>query len=507
MHLPLWPLQRLWHDRHELRGRPLALCEQAAGSSRIVLYFNPERKRSCRVNGPAGVHPGMPVAEALAIEPSLHVQEYDAEADVGALGELAEWAGRFSPIVALEARERRHSLLLDITGCAACFGGEQRMLERAVQEVRDQGWNARVAIADTVGAAWGLAHYGGTPIRANPGQAEGVLLPLPVAALRLPDEVVGCLAELGIERIGELMALPRSSLPARLGPLVLERLDQLRGRLPEVLVPHRPLPPVEVTCSFEYATDQRDALDYALNQLIDHVCHILDERHAGARQIECVLHHEVAKPLCLEVEMVRASRSAKHMRMLFRARFERVTLDEPVCAMSLRVPVTVRLDASQCEIFDADAAQDAGELSKLVDELSNRLGREAVTRVRLVADAQPEYACRYEPAVHGVSRSRVAREMTEPDVFWPVRPLRLWADPICIPTTSVVPEGPPMRFHWDGVEHSIARSWGPERIETGWWRHEDVHRDYYLVETLTGARFWIYRRRDDDNWFLHGCFD
>jgi protein ImuB len=454
----------------------------------------------------------MPVAEALTLDSRLHVQQVNTEADMQALGLLAEWAGRFSPIVALEGADRRYALLLDITGCATCFSGEDKLLERSVRELREQGWNARVAVADTVGAAWGLAHYGATPIWAPPGQTESALLPLPVAALRLPDETACCLADLGIERIGDLIALPRSSLPARFGPMVLERLDQALGCLPEVLVPYRPPPLVEATFSFEYATDHRDAIDYALNQLIQRVCRLLEERHAGARKIECLLHYEVAKPSRLEIDLVRPSRSVRYLSMLFRARFERVTLHEPACALSMRVPITVSLDASQCEIFDSELAHDAGELSKLVDELSNRFGREVVTRPRLVADPQPEYACCYEPVItHSEDRSR--KTNSDPSLFTnsslstPVRPLRLWTEPIWIPTTSVVPEGPPVRFIWAGAEHSVARSWGPERIETGWWRGQDIHRDYYLVETISGARFWIYRSRDDSRWFLHGCFD
>jgi protein ImuB len=464
----------------------------------------------------------MPVAEALALDGRLHVEQMNIEADMSALELLAAWAGRFSPIVALEGSDRIYALLLDITGCAACFGGEDKLLERVVRELREQCWNARVAIADTVGAAWGLAHYGGTPVWAPPGQTEAAMLPLPVAALRVPDETVRCLTELGIERIGELMTLPRSSLPARLGPMVLERLDQALGQQPEVLVPHRPPPPVEANFQFEYATDHRDAIDYALNQLIQRVCRLLEERHAGARKIDCLLHYEMAKPSRLEIELVRPSRSVRHLSMLFRARFERVTLDEPACAMSLRVPAAVPLDAAQGEIFDSELAHHDAELAKLVDELSNRLGRKAVTRARLDADPQPEYACCYEPLISHpdgrTSPSRAVRKpRRDPSLFTedsadsavplPIRPLRLWPEPILIPTTSVIPEGPPVRFSWEGAEHSIARSWGPERIETGWWRGQDVHRDYYLVETVTGARFWIYRSRDDSRWFLHGCFD
>jgi protein ImuB len=53
----------------------------------------------------------------------------------------------------------------------------------------------------------------------------------------------------------------------------------------------------------------------------------------------------------------------------------------------------------------------------------------------------------------------------------------------------------------------FAQTWGPERIETGWWRGQAVGRDYYRVETTDGRRFWIFRNLEDNRWFLHGVFD
>ena len=35
---------------------------------------------------------------------------------------------------------------------------------------------------------------------------------------------------------------------------------------------------------------------------------------------------------------------------------------------------------------------------------------------------------------------------------------------------AVFPDGPPVRFVWEAVEWRVAHWWGPERIETGWWR-------------------------------------
>jgi len=54
--------------------------------------------------------------------------------------------------------------------------------------------------------------------------------------------------------------------------------------------------------------------------------------------------------------------------------------------------------------------------------------------------------------------------------------------------------------------HVVVAAHGPERIETAWWRGPTVRRDYYVVETESGARFWVFRRLRDGGWFLHGMF-
>ena len=52
---------------------------------------------------------------------------------------------------------------------------------------------------------------------------------------------------------------------------------------------------------------------------------------------------------------------------------------------------------TQDEFFEPEDRPDPAALTALIDPLSNSLGREAVTRPRLVPDPQPEYACRFEP--------------------------------------------------------------------------------------------------------------
>jgi protein ImuB len=81
--------------------------------------------------------------------------------------------------------------------------------------------------------------------------------------------------------------------------------------------------------------------------------------------------------------------------------------------------------------------------------------------------------------------------------------LRLWAPPIPIDVVAVA-DGPPASFRIGNRQFRVHRWWGPERIETGWWRGRSIRRDYYQVETTTGARYWLYRHLRSRHWFLHG---
>jgi protein ImuB len=474
----------------------------------------------------SSIRPGMPLAEARALNRHLSIHEADPRKDMRALEKLAAWAERYSPIVGLEEGPAPECLLLDITGCAACFHGEDKLIQRAVRELSEQGWIVRAAVADTIGAAWGLAHHVRSFYVVPPDETEKMVLPLPVAALRLPAETVQLLAQLGIQYIHQLMDLPRDSLPtlAAYGlarharpqaaeGLLLQRLDQALGRLPELIVPCRFRPEVQARCSFEYPTDRRAFLHHALDQLLERVVAILGRRHRGARRLECWIYHETAPPERAQVDLVRPSRSPTHLGKLLRTRLEQVQIAEPVSALCLRVPVVEVMPERQFDLFDPDEPG-SEELSTLIDHLVGRLGREAVTFPRLVPDPQPEYACRFESPVRSQESGGKAPRRKPPVDVPPLdnhvsfhRPLQVWPEPVPIEVLSVAAGGELSRFRRAGQEYAVVHAWGPERIETGWWRGQDIQRDYYIVETDCGTRWWLFRRRDDGRWFMHGCFD
>jgi protein ImuB len=172
------------------------------GRRRVVLHADQAARR-------AGLAVGMPATKAQALIAGLTVHEADPEADGDALEKLAVWMQRhYSPLVTAHHPD---GMILDVTGVAHLFGGEAAMLKEMVRKLVAVSCGARIAIAPTYGAAYALSHCVANPtfVLESTKVSEALDL-LPIAALRLPAEMVAGLKKLGFERIGELNATPRA---------------------------------------------------------------------------------------------------------------------------------------------------------------------------------------------------------------------------------------------------------------------------------------------------------
>lgn len=429
---------------------------------------------------------------------------------------MAEGCRRYSPIVGIEPSG---SIFLDLTGLGHLYPDESALSREILGGLGAQGLGARVAIADTLGAAWAVARderRQASPFAiVPPGRTMAALASLPVALLRIPAEAADLLGQLGVHRIGQLEQLPREELPARFGPEVLLRLDQALGRIEERLPAQKAPPEFFVQESFEYLTTDHLFLEQALRRLAERLSASLAEQGRGALRVEGRLFCPPAEPVRIAVGLFQAGAAGAHLFGLLQMQLERRRLAEPVVAMELEVPLHGPLERRQQELFsDVPPRRDARHLAALVDRLASRLGRHAVVRPRLVPDAQPELACTWDPLVGDkkgselFSKRPVSRSKSGKIVLTPFsRPLRLLRRAGRLEVISGWPDGPPVQFRLRGRLHQVAESWGPERIETGWWRNRPVGRDYYRVETTEGQRYWIFRRMSDGQWFMHGTFE
>lgn len=461
------------------------------------------------------------------------------------LGKLAAWANCLSPVVQPALPD---SLLLDVTGCERLFGGEDHLLRTALCGLASEGFAACGTIADTVGAAWAVAHGNRVSVVIPPGRVVAALAPLPPWTLRLSDRDAETLLAVGVRKIEALLQIPRASLASRFGDGLRRRLDQALGHVPEPLDPYRP--PAEPVSRIRFAgvTDRLEVIHEAADRLLAFFCEQLERRAVGVRSLLCTMYHEDAAPTTREVGLSRPTRSVNHLRSLLHARLEASPPTAVVFGMMLWSRAVEALGDAQGRLFDpGDGSarwswEDGEGLTCLLDRLSNRLGAEAVVRPELVADHQPERAYRCVPVMGGEEGRRsvpsehlragsatelgfrvpgsgvrdagtigvaygLSREGANSSFLGGGRPLRLFARPVEVRAMAIVPDGPPTWFRWEGREHVISDAIGPERIETGWWRGDDVQRDYFAVASSAGRRFWLFRERRGGRWFVQGSFE
>jgi protein ImuB len=69
---------------------------------------------------------------------------------------------------------------------------------------------------------------------------------------------------------------------------------------------------------------------------------------------------------------------------------------------------------------------------------------------------------------------------------------------------ALYPDGPIRRIRWDGHDHAILTSIGPERVGPEWWKGREPTRDYYRVQDEDGRWLWLFREACSVRWFVHG---
>jgi protein ImuB len=456
----------------------------------------------------------MTLAEARALC-QARVGKFDPEKSRRSLELLAQWCLRFSPVVAidptplsyaieragLDAEHSPDGLLLDITGGGHLFGGEHLMLAEMATRLRRMGFESRMAVAPTVGAAWAVARFAphGMAVIREAELSRGLSM-LPVASLRLPREMCTALKEVGIEQVGHLLKLSRESLLSRYGEEILLRMDQAWGRLDELLQPVHPAEPLSVERIFDGPAIQLEAVLLTVEELLGTLSRRLLEKESGVRGLRLELLRINAPPVSHELVIGRPSRDQKHLWKLLRPRVENMHMGYGVEA--------VRLTAYWQEIIRHQqlGAWDTGEgdvhdeaFDALLDTFISRWGAHRVLKAHAARSHTPEVARGFR-AVH-------AEADHGEGLLFVDRPSLLFDRPEPAEAVAMVPDHPPSHLQWRGEGHVLRSGLGPERIVTAWWGSNRMStRDYYKVETAGGSWVWAFRELESGRWFVHGIW-
>ncbi|HEV2517751.1 MAG TPA: DNA polymerase Y family protein [Devosia sp.] len=545
--LPRWATDCLRRADPALAAssRPLALWEKQKGAMRLAAVDAAAAR--------ANLIPGQNLSDARALVPELEVREIDRAYLEQVFADFADWHSNASPIVAVHTATAPYGdLVLDITGVAHLFGGEAKMLELLVSRLRALGFTVSGAIADTVGAAWALAHFSAGRI-IPPGESEAALAALPIVGLRLEEAQVAGLNQMGLKTIGQLYGRERRALQARFGASLIERLDQALGRIEERITPRLPIAEYYAERRFAEPIGYMDDVLMTARDLAIQLGLRLEAEGIGAQTFHLLLYRVDHKVMNLTINAGRATRDPDHIAQLFVHRSERLEgeYDAGFGIDMIRLAASSLSEVESTQLGAFVVQDGARDLDRLYDRMTSRLGPLALTRSKFVNTHIPERATKLEPVIAQTEDDPEA--LPDPELR---RPLRLLPNPEPINVMAEVPHGPPMRIIWRRIAYRILKASGPERIEAEWWRSgknlevlerpergskrrdprddpkqtdkpkpkEPEHvsslaafdplttvRDYYVIEDDGGRRFWIFRiglygAAEAPRWFLHGFF-
>ena len=155
---------------------------------------------------------------------------------------------------------------------------------------------------------------------------------LPVAALRLPPDVLERLEALGLWTIGDVLRLPRETLASRFGVILPQRLDQALGLLPETFICERLKEPLSAVREWEVPIDDRFAVDLVCRQMLRELLSMAERHGMGLQELEGELRTETG-PVTIEIRLVEPTRDERHLAQLVELQLERRTWSGGVVAV------------------------------------------------------------------------------------------------------------------------------------------------------------------------------
>ncbi|MEM6663061.1 MAG: DNA polymerase Y family protein [Pseudomonadota bacterium] len=476
---------------------PFAVVEMAQGAVRLTGVNNSAAK--------AGLGAGQTLTDARAICPDLLTRPAIPERLDAFHKALIRWAERFSPLVGSDAR---HALILNATGCAHLFGGEEQMLTAIINGLGNHGITARAAIADTKGAAWALAHFNGIRI-AGTARTRQALADLPVAALRIDASTVDALARTGLTTIEPLTRMARGALARRFGIETMRRLDQALGAEAEAVAPDRPLPSFSARMTLPEPIGLEKDVIAGLDRLLERLCRDLERHQMGARSLCLTARRVDGTDQHARIGLARAGRDPMRLRELFRRKVSEIEAGWGIDALRL-VAVEIQ-PLKPAQLIQAHRETEAQKLDDLISRLGNCAGFDNILRLLPAESHIPERSFLIAPAAHSTPGKWATATACKPRPIALFRPEGIPEDCSSIPLSEAGKKGtPPKIFQWRGQRLTIARAYGPERLAPEWWWDDpdwrSGPRDYWRIETTEGPRLWLFHTPAHPAWYAQGSF-
>jgi len=486
VNLPVFPVQLLLRRHPEWRKHPVAVVDSDRPQG-AILWVN-DRSRSFRIL------PGMRYAAGLSLAGSLRAAVVPKEEIGEAVASLGEQLRSFSPRVE-PARDEPGVFWVDASGLERLYGSLETWARRIRSAMKGMGFLATVVVGFNRFGTYAIARVEeGIIVLEDPAEEGRAALRVPLDRLGLEPATREVLKKLGIETVGQFIALPVEGIGKRFGPEA-RRLHRLAsGELLLPLQPERVQPPPAEKVILDHGETDTARLLMMIEGLLQPVLQVLAERVHALTEVEIRFRFERLGEHVEKIRPAAPTLDARQVLELIRLRLEAAhALPDGVAEVEL-VGRGVAAAPEQQRLLDSKSKRDLAAGNRALARVRAELGEEAVVRARLRPGHLPEGCFTWEPleTLHAPRPRNVEGWRLIRRIY--LRPIPLE------PRPRQEPDG------WMplGLEQGpVASIGGPYVVSGGWWVRP-VHREYYFAETRRGALLWVYYDRPRRRWFLQG---
>jgi protein ImuB len=325
----------------------------------------------------------------------------------------------------------------------------------------------------------------------EPGAECEMLALLPLTLLDIEAEVVERLALLGIERLGDLAALPHGPFVRRFGAAATGWHELARGIDRRPFVPRSRAVAIEASIFGEGRAVDEAQVFFALRMLLTRVCGDLARCGKRAGALHLALELEDAQTCTFDVPLAMPTAHERTMFDMMRAKLEGATFESAI--VGLRVQARQLEEGGEAQALfgadDFDPQRVAVTIARLEAMLGERISR-ATTREAHLLEERFAYEQFELPRKAMLDRPEAPHELVPQLRLLEVREIAV----------ELRAREPAMV---DG--QAVMQCVGPWRIAERAHAPSPVARDEYDVVLEDGTFARIYRQ--GSNWYMRGIYE
>lgn len=473
--LPHLQLNKLAHDQLNGWDDKAHVIIERIGNKDIIIDANAKAKS-------LGIGSQQSLTKALACFDEIITCPNNLVLQAKIIKKLAKFCLKYTPKIMVYGHSK---LLLDATGCAHLFGGNEALLQHIQYDLYGLGYDTQIAMASNMRSANAFVNkavVGTYILHDDKTKQHNSLIKLPIEYLDIDDEITNQLQRLGLRQIKDLLPLKSASLVKRFGQTLLTHMNQAFGYESQAFKSIKFNSIYQISKVFEHTVILSNYLETSLEKMLQNLLTMLAAKGKASRQLNLTIFKPDHTTQHIEIIISQAHLSAQNLTKLFALKLDKLNAPDGIDKMQLTANLVENYIPKSDNYLDKNKLENI-PLTDLFDHIGNKIGFDKIIRHSPANNHIPERA--FYESRQGSNIKPLKWQKTPLK-----RPTRMLKQPYILFDFSFA------NFDYQGQRQTIIRKSGPERILPEWWWNDplwhDGARDYWWLIAQTGRQFWVY---------------